>query len=358
MDISLVLTLPLLRFQFKWEEIIFTGIFFIIGIVASLVWYSNYKTKSSDAFSWVHICVFELWFIPIIFLACNSQILAYFFAYRSASALEKNLTMVRQKRLPPEAEDRGLFYVTLYFVSPVGFSYDEESTEEKQDERLKEYALWIIARFIGLSALCSGIDTEWISHPDALTYAYVLMIFLGLSLCMDMNSFLLCCCSPHIVPMETFCWPILATSAVDFWRRWNLLMGMHLNRICYRPLRAFAIPKWLAAVITFLLSGLLHEFFFYCAFLSSPYNKFMIFSPYRFGYFMAFFAYAAAGCSLQQLLLYIFPMFRKTPRPIAIVWQLYLVIIWNGCSLFTKPLEEIGFFQEIISIVPHIKQIN
>ncbi|KAL3521890.1 hypothetical protein ACH5RR_014724 [Cinchona calisaya] len=65
--------------------------------------------------------------------------------------------------------------------------------------------------------------------------------------------------------------PYLATSLQDFWgRRWNLMVSNIMRPTIYQPVRSFctrvAGAKWAsipAVLVTFLVSGLMHELIFY-----------------------------------------------------------------------------------------------
>jgi Membrane bound O-acyl transferase family len=56
--------------------------------------------------------------------------------------------------------------------------------------------------------------------------------------------------------------PLLASaSPSDFWgRRWNVIVGSGLRRGVYRPLRKNQYPRFIAAFVTFMASGFLHEY--------------------------------------------------------------------------------------------------
>jgi hypothetical protein len=72
----------------------------------------------------------------------------------------------------------------------------------------------------------------------------------------------------HSVP-ERYNFPILATSPLDFWRRWNTYVGGWLGKYVFIPLtRRFHRPfgdwsKAIALVLTFVASGLLHDGYTY-----------------------------------------------------------------------------------------------
>jgi len=51
-----------------------------------------------------------------------------------------------------------------------------------------------------------------------------------------------------------------ASSFAAFWRYWNPLFSYYLYYRCYRPLSRF-LPRFLAVILTFAVSGAIHDFF-------------------------------------------------------------------------------------------------
>lgn len=49
-----------------------------------------------------------------------------------------------------------------------------------------------------------------------------------------------------------------ASSLAGFWRHWNPIWSYGLGRFVQSPLQKF-IPSWLALILTFAVSGLLHD---------------------------------------------------------------------------------------------------
>jgi hypothetical protein len=49
-----------------------------------------------------------------------------------------------------------------------------------------------------------------------------------------------------------------ADSFAKFWRYWNPIWGYYLARYVMKPLRKF-LPVWLATMLTFTVSGVLHD---------------------------------------------------------------------------------------------------
>lgn len=52
--------------------------------------------------------------------------------------------------------------------------------------------------------------------------------------------------------------PFVSSSFKSFWKYWNPTWGYFLLFYCYKPLKK-NLPAWVALIITFLISGLLHD---------------------------------------------------------------------------------------------------
>ncbi|MEM9741049.1 MAG: MBOAT family O-acyltransferase [Pseudomonadota bacterium] len=50
-----------------------------------------------------------------------------------------------------------------------------------------------------------------------------------------------------------------ASSFAEFWRYWNPIFGYYLGNRVYRPLRETGLPRVLAVIGTFLVSGAVHD---------------------------------------------------------------------------------------------------
>ena len=77
----------------------------------------------------------------------------------------------------------------------------------------------------------------------------------------------------HSVP-ERYNYPLLATSPLDFWRRWNTYVNSWLEKYVFIPLTRRLHPKlktWskgTALLMTFIASGALHDGYSYASSLS------------------------------------------------------------------------------------------
>ncbi|MCD0458163.1 MBOAT family O-acyltransferase [Roseiconus lacunae] len=57
---------------------------------------------------------------------------------------------------------------------------------------------------------------------------------------------------------ENFCWPIAATSIVDFWQRWHISLRAWCQSYVYLPVIAIFRAPYLAVFLTFITMGLWH----------------------------------------------------------------------------------------------------
>lgn len=66
--------------------------------------------------------------------------------------------------------------------------------------------------------------------------------------------------------------PYLATSLQNLWgRRWNLLVSETLHSTIYKPIRyKVGMPRWVAVVTVFVVSGLMHELLYYYMVRANP----------------------------------------------------------------------------------------
>lgn len=50
-----------------------------------------------------------------------------------------------------------------------------------------------------------------------------------------------------------------APSIAGFWQYWNPIFGYYLGKFIFRPSRAAGLPDWLATLLTFSVSGAVHD---------------------------------------------------------------------------------------------------
>ena len=138
----------------------------------------------------------------------------------------------------------------------------------------------ILLRIAGLS-VCSSLSEPFSGYPATALFAseesgvivralctYVdhiyiqlMILYLFLSLLMDVGSLLLL--TQGFVPIQGFANPIFrSTSARIFWgKRWNLQVTASFKRCVFTPLhKTLGAPPVLAALVTFISSGLFHEY--------------------------------------------------------------------------------------------------
>ena len=171
-------------------------------------------------------------------------------------------------------------------------------------ERIK----YVLLRMMALSVV-SSISAPSAGYPAAAYFAgggpsldavafvidhvcvHLFMIYLFLSMAMDIGSLLLEV--QGFSPLAPFENPIFDTrSPRDFWgKKWNVQVTATLKRCVFIPLRKFAgAPAPVAAIATFLSSGLFHE-----------YQFLLSFPKYTLGSISFFFGMQAAFAFLDSL---------------------------------------------------------
>lgn len=61
-----------------------------------------------------------------------------------------------------------------------------------------------------------------------------------------------------LIIRNMFLKPFVASSLKSFWNYWNPSWGYFLLFYCYKPIKTL-FPRWVALIITFLISGLFHD---------------------------------------------------------------------------------------------------
>ncbi|KAJ4967608.1 hypothetical protein NE237_019457 [Protea cynaroides] len=134
---------------------------------------------------------------------------------------------------------------------------------------LMNYAIKVIL----LAVVIRSYDYEQYFHPRILGFLYCCHIYF----CVEITLATVAYMARLILGLElepTFKEPYLSTSLQDFWsRRWNLMVPKILHPTVYEPTRCLAthllgnesesVPRILAILNTFLVSGLMHELLFF-----------------------------------------------------------------------------------------------
>ncbi|KAK9140661.1 hypothetical protein Scep_010342 [Stephania cephalantha] len=113
-------------------------------------------------------------------------------------------------------------------------------------------------------------DYRSLLYHKLLLTIYCLHIYLGLELLLAMSASI----AHFLLKIEVempFDEPYLSMSLQEFWgRRWNLVVSSVLRSSVYEPVRLFLMPvigkRWgsaCARVVTFMVSGLMHELIYF-----------------------------------------------------------------------------------------------
>lgn len=142
-------------------------------------------------------------------------------------------------------------------------------------------------------------------------------------------------------------YPLTATSSPsDFWgRRWNRLVSNGLKRAVFKPLRMGGLSRPLAALATFVASGLLHEYMLIVVAMYHPSRDGNTTAEPSYGNHLVFFLWNAVVLVLDGLLRgtkAIEWAERNIPSPLRTV--LVLMTVLPVVHLFTDEYINMGFY--------------
>jgi hypothetical protein len=156
--------------------------------------------------------------------------------------------------------------------------------------------------------------------------------------------------------------PLTATSSPsDFWgRRWNTLVSGGLKRGIYKPFRKQGFSRPVAALVTFMASGLLHEYFMAAmAFGGSSSDEQTFNEAHVIGGHLAFFLWNAIVLIMDGLFkrtALIRFMEESLPKPARTA--LVLMTVLPIAHVFTDQFVSIGFYSGFSLGYPRIILIN
>ncbi|GAV80130.1 MBOAT_2 domain-containing protein [Cephalotus follicularis] len=155
--------------------------------------------------------------------------------------------------------------------NPTQKSYlSDQNREKTSPEKLKEGLIYYAVMGIMLATLIRVYDYADYIHPKIILCLYCIHIYVSLEIILAMVATLARATlglelEPH------FNKPYLSTSLQDFWgRRWNLMVTGILRPTVYHPTLKIATRvigrEWAtvpAVMVTFLVSGLMHDLMFF-----------------------------------------------------------------------------------------------
>jgi hypothetical protein len=147
----------------------------------------------------------------------------------------------------------------------------------------------------------------------------------------------------------------LSKSPSDFWgRRWNCLVHGVLKRGIYKPVRRSTANAAMAAVATFVASGVLHEYILSIITLD---NRDI--NAVRYGMHLAFFAYNAVIFTIEHLVseARIFSWSGRTLHP-TIVSLLVVLTVLPVAHWFTDEYVSAGFYSDYTVGFPILVRIE
>jgi hypothetical protein len=153
-----------------------------------------------------------------------------------------------------------------------------------------------------------------------------------------------------------------SSSPSDFWgRRWNILVGSGLRRGVFRPLRKGGCSRAFAAMITFLVSGLLHEYILYAMTLRAGVPNNPMQKPFvpSYGRQLLFFIWNGIVLLIERLLEGTAPvrwMQQNVPKPVRTA--LVLLTVLPVGHLFTDEYIRSCFYSDISLGFPRIVRVE
>jgi hypothetical protein len=161
-----------------------------------------------------------------------------------------------------------LFQFLLISSLPIKFQHKNQNQNKFTLTTLNQLRFLVMSILLYFFVL--PYEKKEIFHPLILTFIYYLHFYFGLEILYAMITTI----ASKILKVELekpFDKPYLSTSPQEFWgRRWNVMVSRILHPTVYEPMvKAFSHiigRKWApipAVVVTFMVSGLMHELIFY-----------------------------------------------------------------------------------------------
>ncbi|WP_184176705.1 MBOAT family O-acyltransferase [Rhabdobacter roseus] len=127
-----------------------------------------------------------------------------------------------------------------------------------------------------------------------------------------------------LVIRNMFLKPFVSSSFRSFWKYWNPSWGFFLLYYCYKPIKTI-FPHWVALMLTFLMSGLIHDMIYILPMLMKE-IKFI------FPFITVWFLIISIGILLSE----------------------YLRINFNKTSLLFRPIFHLGFLVSTFILTKYI----
>ena len=138
-----------------------------------------------------------------------------------------------------------------------------------------------------------------------------------------------------------------STSPSDFWgRRWNRIVSPALKRAVFKPLRQNGYSRSLAAVATFVVSGLVHEYL-------------LVLLSFATGQQWLFFLWNGLVLALEHSVGHTKPlqwMAQNLPRPLRTA--LVLLLVLPVSHWFTDDYVDVGFYNHFAMAFPRLVQMK
>jgi hypothetical protein len=277
-------------------------------------------------------------------------------------------------------EENEISKFLLYYATPTQFEFDEKqqqvkyATRSEMTQRIRHFCFSVFQAMILFSILLPchfelfpsrprhsiGDFFYWGNIANNYVMAYLFGIateggFTGLAIGTSLASGI-STSTLHDHPL------VRSTSPSDFWgRRWNKVVGSGLRRGMFRPLRKYGIPATMAAVLTFMVSGILHEYILYLMSLRQGTPNIPNKEPFIpiYGSNLGFFLWNGAVLMCEHLLhgwTILENMKKNLPRPIRTA--LVLLTVLPISHLFTGEYIKSSFYSDTVMAFPLIVQVH
>ena len=253
----------------------------------------------------------------------------------------------------PEGADADLRTWLLWFTSLPEPLFAKGKPVQARGALLHRVLLFLVkgaALFVVLSALRHAEGySPFEAHPLLNSLVHLWTIYLFAAFCLDVGSLLVLL--QGVATEPGFSNPLLASRSLreNWGERWNRPVNTFLKRAVYVPARRRGYSAAAASLLTFLCSGLLHEYNF------SLHNA----SAYQPGHASLFFitmgllmiAEAALASRAPPLARRIF---RALPSALVSLALLAPVLPFFG-PLFMRSWIQSGFLESVMALVPHLQ---
>lgn len=266
-------------------------------------------------------------------------------------------SIIVAQKLYPEGADQSQHFFILWFTSlPEPVFAKGKPASAPAGELLRRIKL-MVGKAFGISLFLtlfqnasvypfgvpdSKLATLW--KPLLNGYVHLWFLYFFAAFCFDFGA-MMTTATGHLSE-DGFCNPLVESSTIrELWgEKWNLPVQRLLQRAVYIPARKRNVFKLYAVLLTFLASGLLHEYNFYIH--NHGYHK--------TGYAILFFALMGLLMVAEERFAESLTWLRTLPRPVVSI-KLALMACIPFELLFFRSWLEAGVIETANTLFPYLK---